>query len=77
MVSLTRPEREILNILAGGRMYLSADRRRYSRRFAPTIAASRVDRLARAGLVAVSTFVANGATVTAARLTEDGEGARR
>lgn len=76
MVSLSADEHAALNLLAGGRLFRSADRRFYQRRNAPSVTAYHIDRLAEKGLVKIFDFNTEGRVITGARLTQDGKQAR-
>lgn len=76
MTALSADDHAALNLLAGGLLFRTNDRRFYQRRNAPSVTAYRVDRLAESGLVNIFEFNADGRLVTAARLTKDGRQAR-
>lgn len=76
MPRLSPDDHAALNLLAGGRLFRSNDRRFYLRQNAQPVAAPRIDRLAEQGLVSIYDFHADGRRITAARLTPDGQQAR-
>lgn len=76
MPALSDDDHTALNLLAGGRLFRSIDRRFYLRHNAPSVTAYRIERLAEQGLVDVFSFHADGRLITAARITGDGHKAR-
>lgn len=76
MAALSDDDHAALNLLAGGRLFRTTDRRFYQRRNAPSVTAYRIDRLAEQGLVKIFDFNDAGRLVTGARLTRSGREAR-
>lgn len=76
MVNLSSDDHAALNLLAGGRLFRTSDRRFYQRQNAPSVTAYRIDRLAEKGLVEIFDFHNDGRVVTGARLTKTGKQAR-
>ncbi len=76
MPRLSSDDHAALNLLAGGRLFRTSDRRFYQRRNAPAVTAYRIDRLAEQGLVKIFDFHDAGRLVTGARLTPSGQQAR-
>lgn len=76
MPRLSPDDHAALNLLAGGRLYRTTDRRFYQRQNAQPVTAARIDHLAEEGLVSIYDFTNGGRRITAARLTKDGREAR-